>query len=130
MALCNGALVAPVPAALNAQTNQLSETYSLKNKSSQSITANTKLIKSNGMQRIPYTRICTSKESSDKPEGRNKVENSDLLAYDAVLLDEYFRQRHIPKTRMLTNTAVSTSNLAGNKVVNSCNNKRNRPYGL
>jgi len=31
---------------------------------------------------------------------------------------------------MLKNTAVSISNLAGNKVVNSCNNKRNRPYGL
>jgi hypothetical protein len=31
---------------------------------------------------------------------------------------------------MLTNTAVSISNLARNKVVNSCNNKRSRPYGL
>jgi hypothetical protein len=64
----------------------MSETYSLKNKTSQPITANTKLITSNGMQRIPYTRKCTSKEPSDKPEGRNKVENAGLLTCDAVLL--------------------------------------------
>jgi transposase-like protein len=87
MNLCNGALAASEPTALNAQT-KTTDIHCVKNKSSQSITANTKLIKSNGMQRITYTITRTSKKSLDKHKGRNKVENSGLLTCDAVLLGE------------------------------------------